>query len=84
MQNLRCFNDLIDSFSAQTARRRTVWDIPGPGPALPILGTRWIYSVFGRYNLNKIHEAYRGEYKASSVDLCQQFEAHVLLSRHEI
>ncbi|XP_069685662.1 ecdysone 20-monooxygenase isoform X1 [Periplaneta americana] len=40
-------------------RRRSVRDIPGPRPALPVLGTRWIYSVFGRYKMNQIHEAYR-------------------------
>jgi hypothetical protein len=50
-------------FSVQRDRRRTERDIPGPGPALPILGTRWIYSVFGPYKMNKIHEACRGEYK---------------------
>lgn len=34
-------------------------DIPGPR-ALPILGTRWIYSSwFGFYHLNKVHEAYK-------------------------
>jgi hypothetical protein len=48
-----------------------VGDIPGPAPDLPILGTRWIYSVFGRYNLNKVHEAYRGEYKVASTDIRQ-------------
>lgn len=52
-------------FSVQRDRRLTEQDIPGPGPALPILGTRWIYSVFGPYKMNKIHEACRGEYSAS-------------------
>ncbi|XP_054271191.1 ecdysone 20-monooxygenase [Macrosteles quadrilineatus] len=31
--------------------------IPGP-PSLPILGTRWLYSV-GYYKINKIHEVYQ-------------------------
>jgi len=39
---------------------KTARDIPGPF-ALPILGTRWIYSRFGHYSLNKIHEAYQGK-----------------------
>jgi hypothetical protein len=71
MQNIYKFNDHVSLFSAQIARRRTVGDIPGPAPALPILGTRWIYSVFGRYNLNKVHEAYRGEYRVANIDICQ-------------
>jgi len=66
MQNIHKSKDHLFLFSAQIARRRTVWDIPGPAPALPVLGTRWIYSVFGRYNLNKVHEAYRGEYRVAS------------------
>ncbi|XP_011255244.1 ecdysone 20-monooxygenase isoform X1 [Camponotus floridanus] len=37
---------------------KTARDVPGPF-ALPILGTRWIYSRFGHYSLNKIHEAYQ-------------------------
>lgn len=36
----------------------TVEDIPGPRP-LPVIGTRWIYSV-GKYKLDKVHEAYKG------------------------
>lgn len=39
---------------------KTARDVPGPF-ALPILGTRWIYSRFGYYSLNKIHEAYKGK-----------------------
>ncbi|XP_076383826.1 cytochrome P450 family 24 subfamily A member shade [Megalopta genalis] len=37
---------------------KTVSDVPGPYP-LPIFGTRWIFSWFGSYRLNKIHEAYK-------------------------
>lgn len=37
---------------------KTARDVPGPF-ALPILGTRWIYSRFGYYSLSKIHEAYK-------------------------
>ncbi|KAL0113004.1 hypothetical protein PUN28_012322 [Cardiocondyla obscurior] len=37
---------------------KTARDVPGPF-ALPILGTRWIYSRFGYYSMNKIHEAYK-------------------------
>jgi hypothetical protein len=54
------------AFSAQRERRRTERDIPGPGPALPVLGTRWIYSTFGPYKMNQIHEAYRGEYRTGN------------------
>lgn len=53
----------IISPSPQRERRRTEQDIPGPGPALPILGTRWIYSVFGPYKMNQIHEAYRDMFR---------------------
>nr|XP_012150016.1 PREDICTED: ecdysone 20-monooxygenase isoform X3 [Megachile rotundata] len=44
-----------------TDRRKfkTVSDVPGPY-SLPILGTRWIFSGFGSYTLNKIHDAYKG------------------------
>nr|XP_012150014.1 PREDICTED: ecdysone 20-monooxygenase isoform X2 [Megachile rotundata] len=43
-----------------TDRRKfkTVSDVPGPY-SLPILGTRWIFSGFGSYTLNKIHDAYK-------------------------
>ncbi|XP_078036135.1 cytochrome P450 family 24 subfamily A member shade [Augochlora pura] len=37
---------------------RTVSDVPGPY-SLPIFGTRWIFSWFGSYRLNKIHDAYK-------------------------
>ncbi|KAK0088673.1 hypothetical protein PV325_011092 [Microctonus aethiopoides] len=36
----------------------TVRDIPGPF-SLPILGTRWIFSWFGYYRMEKIHLAYK-------------------------
>ncbi|CAL7949455.1 unnamed protein product [Xylocopa violacea] len=39
-------------------RCKTVSDVPGPYP-LPILGTRWIFSCIGHYQLNKIHDAYK-------------------------
>lgn len=39
-------------------KRKGVHDIPGPWPSLPVLGTRWIYSL-GVYQMDKIHEAYR-------------------------
>ncbi|KAG8041822.1 hypothetical protein G9C98_007126 [Cotesia typhae] len=32
--------------------------IPGPVP-IPVLGTRWIFSWFGPYQLDKIHDAYK-------------------------
>ncbi|XP_015112054.1 ecdysone 20-monooxygenase isoform X2 [Diachasma alloeum] len=35
-----------------------VQDVPGP-LALPVLGTRWIFSLFGNYRLDKIHDAYK-------------------------
>lgn len=37
---------------------KTARDVPGPF-ALPIFGTRWIYSRFGYYRMNKIHDAYK-------------------------
>ncbi|XP_032684458.1 ecdysone 20-monooxygenase-like isoform X1 [Odontomachus brunneus] len=37
---------------------KTARDVPGPF-ALPIVGTRWIYSCCGNYRMNKIHEAYK-------------------------
>ncbi|XP_024935946.1 uncharacterized protein LOC107262989 [Cephus cinctus] len=39
-------------------RRKTVKDVPGPF-SLPIIGTRWIFSNFGGYQMNEIHEAYK-------------------------
>ncbi|XP_053984395.1 ecdysone 20-monooxygenase isoform X1 [Hylaeus volcanicus] len=36
----------------------TVSDVPGPY-SLPIFGTRWIFSWFGSYRLNKVHDAYK-------------------------
>nr|XP_031825344.1 ecdysone 20-monooxygenase [Nomia melanderi] len=42
----------------RVAHRKAVSDVPGPY-SLPILGTRWIFSRFGCYRLNKIHEAYK-------------------------
>ncbi|CAH0384016.1 unnamed protein product [Bemisia tabaci] len=35
---------------------KTIKDVPGP-VALPVFGTRWLYSV-GGYKMNKIHELY--------------------------
>ncbi|XKL67851.1 hypothetical protein PGB90_003342 [Kerria lacca] len=50
---------IIYVFIEKEKSRRYPQDIPGPR-ALPIFGTRWIYSSwFGFYNLNKIHEAYK-------------------------
>lgn len=40
-------------------RNLTVEDIPGPR-SFPILGTRWIFSWFGYYRMDKIHDAYKG------------------------
>lgn len=37
---------------------KTVNDIPGP-LSLPVFGTRWIYTRFGGYSLDKIHECYK-------------------------
>ncbi|XP_011314519.1 ecdysone 20-monooxygenase isoform X2 [Fopius arisanus] len=36
----------------------SVQDVPGP-LSLPILGTRWIFSLFGSYRLDKVHDAYK-------------------------
>ncbi|XP_070166736.1 cytochrome P450 family 24 subfamily A member shade isoform X1 [Polyergus mexicanus] len=53
----RNYNANMDA--AHNSRKfKTARDVPGPF-ALPILGTRWIYSRFGYYSLNKIHEAYK-------------------------
>nr|AFU86480.1 cytochrome P450 CYP314A1v2 [Laodelphax striatellus] len=43
-------------FTVIIEEKPSLKDIPGP-LALPILGTRWIYSV--RYDMDKVHEAYR-------------------------
>ncbi|XP_034943932.1 ecdysone 20-monooxygenase [Chelonus insularis] len=40
------------------SRFPSVDDIPGPF-SLPILGTRWIFSLFGYYRMDKIHDAYK-------------------------
>ncbi|XP_043277913.1 ecdysone 20-monooxygenase isoform X2 [Venturia canescens] len=40
------------------SRYQSAQDVPGPF-ALPILGTRWIFSWFGYYQMNKIHDAYK-------------------------
>ncbi|XP_043255553.1 ecdysone 20-monooxygenase isoform X1 [Colletes gigas] len=42
----------------QQRKFQTVSDVPGPY-SLPILGTRWIFSCFGYYRLNKVHDAYK-------------------------
>ncbi|KAJ1527578.1 hypothetical protein ONE63_007542 [Megalurothrips usitatus] len=42
---------------ADPPKVKGVQDIPGPWPSLPVLGTRWIYSL-GVYKMDKIHEAY--------------------------
>ena len=41
---------------------KTIGNIPGPY-SLPILGTRWIFSWIGGYNIGKIHEFYKGMFK---------------------
>ncbi|PSN39633.1 hypothetical protein C0J52_13798 [Blattella germanica] len=40
-------------------KAKNIKHIPGPRPALPILGTRWIYSSFGHYKITQVHDAYR-------------------------
>ncbi|XP_036144543.1 ecdysone 20-monooxygenase isoform X4 [Monomorium pharaonis] len=55
----RNYNANTDDNAADNGRKyKTARDVPGP-LAFPILGTRWIYSRFGYYHLNKIHEAYK-------------------------
>lgn len=44
---------------AKNHGKKTIRDIPGPF-SLPIFGTSWIFSCFGRYRLNKAHEAFEG------------------------
>lgn len=39
-----------------------VKDVPGPR-SLPMLGTRWIFSWFGPYQLGKAHEAQRDMFR---------------------
>ena len=51
---------LLFPLAEKETRRKGVRDIPGPWPSLPVLGTRWIYSL-GVYKMDKIHEAYKGE-----------------------
>nr|CAD7585730.1 unnamed protein product [Timema genevievae] len=38
------------------SKQKTVKDVPGPKPALPIFGTTWLFTL--RYNIGKLHEAY--------------------------
>nr|CAD7393616.1 unnamed protein product [Timema cristinae] len=40
------------------SKQKTVKDVPGPKPALPIFGTTWLFTL--RYNIGKLHEAYAG------------------------
>lgn len=43
----------------ETPRGRTVKDVPGPWPSLPVLGTSWITTKFGPYSMSQLHTAYR-------------------------
>nr|CAG4641408.1 EOG090X0N2I [Eulimnadia texana] len=43
------------SKAATTVKRFS--EIPGPGPALPVIGTQWMYSKIGPYSLDKLHIA---------------------------
>jgi len=44
-------------------KSRPFRDIPSPGPSIPFFGTSWQYSkLFGKYELNKIHEAIKEKY----------------------
>lgn len=68
-------------------RFKTVSDVPGPY-SLPVLGTRWIFSCVGPYDLNKIHEAYRDLHRRYGA-LCKEealwnFPIVSLFSRQDI
>lgn len=60
--------ELVSCFSSSPASTKdrvknrclSAQDVPGPY-AFPILGTRWIFSWFGYYQINKIHDAYKGK-----------------------
>ncbi|KAF7997336.1 hypothetical protein HCN44_005613 [Aphidius gifuensis] len=39
-------------------KKLTIRDIPGP-ISLPLFGTKWIFSWFGKYRMDKIHDAYK-------------------------
>ncbi|XP_046669599.1 ecdysone 20-monooxygenase [Homalodisca vitripennis] len=43
--------------STSHLRKKKEKKIPGP-PALPVIGTRWLYTI-GYYKINKIHEVYQ-------------------------
>lgn len=49
----------IASSPTKPRRHRTAKNVPGPYP-FPFYGTMWIYSCFGYYDMNKIHDAYKG------------------------
>ncbi|XP_076166404.1 cytochrome P450 family 24 subfamily A member shade isoform X2 [Ptiloglossa arizonensis] len=66
---------------------RTVSDVPGPC-SLPILGTRWIFSCFGHYRLNKVHDAYK-DLNQRYGPVCKEealwnFPVISVFSRHDI
>ncbi|XP_051166696.1 ecdysone 20-monooxygenase isoform X1 [Leptopilina boulardi] len=48
----------VPSSPTQPRRRRTAKNVPGPY-SFPFYGTMWIYSCFGYYDMNKIHDAYK-------------------------
>lgn len=56
--------------SSDYLRKKTIKDIPGPY-ALPILGTRWIYSRFGGFRMDKIHECYEQMFQKYGNVLCE-------------
>uniref|UniRef100_A0A1B6EHD4 Cytochrome P450 n=1 Tax=Clastoptera arizonana TaxID=38151 RepID=A0A1B6EHD4_9HEMI len=64
----------------------TVYDIPGP-MTFPIIGTRWIYS-YGKYKMDKIHEAYRDMFctygKIVKEEALWNFPVINLLAREDI
>lgn len=59
------------STDTNCSRIKTVKDIPGPF-ALPIFGTRWIYTCIGGFKLEKIHECYEQMFQKYGNVICEQ------------
>lgn len=68
----RKYWETVESDTANCQRNlKSIRDIPGPY-ALPIFGTRWIYSCFGKYKLEKVHECYEDMFEKYGTILCEQ------------
>ncbi|KAL7633467.1 UNVERIFIED_CONTAM: hypothetical protein RMT77_016000 [Armadillidium vulgare] len=57
---------LFDTYSDEKTRNKSVEDMPGPHPDLPLIGTSWVFSPFGPYSkdqvLTKVREDFLCKY----------------------